>query len=179
MSAAGSRPERRGSKRPSRKRVDTVTCVYGSSIYPYKYIVAPVTRLSDARSPLGESQIGAVVFLVAVPQEIEEAGIRRHEDAGGAGLGGCFEDVPPVLPATRRSDASPQLERCGEAISLGLAPRLLERGVTLRTTRPGLRTAPGFVRADQLVLDHPRPEDARQLIEGHAVLRPGDVRREG
>src|SRR5262249_15034810 len=41
------------------------------------------------------------------------------------------------------------------------------------------RAAPGFVRADQLVLDHPRPEEARQLIEGHALLRPGDERREG
>src|SRR5262245_37790704 len=48
-----------------------------------------------------------------------------------------------------------------------------------RKVGAGLRTAPGFVRADQLVLDHPRPEEARQLIEGHALLRPGDVRREG
>ena len=41
-----------------------------------------------APSTLGESQIWAIFFLVSVPQEIEEARIRRNEDAGRAGASG-------------------------------------------------------------------------------------------
>src|SRR6188474_3716791 len=75
-----------------------------------RYEDRPATASAGGESALGEREIGAVVLLVPVSQQIEQPRVRGHQHAGGAGLRPGVKEPAPVFPSLGPRNPGPDLE---------------------------------------------------------------------
>src|SRR5262245_4985772 len=76
----------------------------------------PVTPTTDGVrtwSALGEAEVGAVLFFVAVAEQVEEPRIGRHDHAGRARALGLVSHAAPRLAVGGHRDPGPHLESLG------------------------------------------------------------------
>ena len=82
-------------------------------------------------SALGQGQIGAILLLVTIAKEVEEARIGGDDDARGAHGARGVTQRPPRLSPVGRGHAGPELEGRREPFARAPVPRLVEGGMAL------------------------------------------------
>ena len=115
-------------------------------------------------SALRQAEVGPILLLVAVAEEIEQSGIGGHDDAGGPGFFVLAAQSAPGLAIVRHLDRGPALEGARELLALAEFRDGLDRGA-----EPLRRLA----EADHAV-GQARATIARGLEDHAAVRAPGE-----
>src|SRR4029450_7652608 len=100
----------------------------------------PAATLAEARLTqrgmggflaLGQGQVRAILFLVAVAEEVEQPGVGRDDDAGSAYRSRGVTQRSPLLAPVGRGHPGPELERRGELLAGAPVARVVEGGMAL------------------------------------------------